>query len=43
MLVATTNAGKLREIRPLLAELAIDLVTLDGWPAVEVQIGRAHV
>jgi XTP/dITP diphosphohydrolase len=34
LLVATTNAAKLREIRPLLADLPLDLVTLADWPAV---------
>jgi XTP/dITP diphosphohydrolase len=32
LLVATTNDGKLREIRPLLTDLPIELVTLAGWP-----------
>ena len=32
LLIATTNAGKLREIRPLLASLPVELVTLDRWP-----------
>ena len=32
LLIATTNRGKLREIRPLLDGLPIDLVTLDAWP-----------
>ena len=35
LLVATTNAGKLREIRPLLAGLPIDLLTLAAWPPIE--------
>ena len=34
LLVATTNRGKLREIRPLLAGLSIELVTLDAWPSL---------
>jgi XTP/dITP diphosphohydrolase len=34
LLVATTNRGKLREIRPLLAGLSLELVTLDAWPAL---------
>ena len=32
LLVATTNRGKLREIRQLLRDLPIELVTLDAWP-----------
>jgi XTP/dITP diphosphohydrolase len=32
LLVATTNAGKLREIRDLLRDLDIDLLTLDAIP-----------
>jgi XTP/dITP diphosphohydrolase len=32
LLIATTNPGKLREIRPLLASLPVELVTLDRWP-----------
>jgi len=35
LLLATTNAGKIREIRGLLAGLRIDLVGLDEVPAVE--------
>ena len=34
LLVATTNPGKIREIRQLLAGLPFDLVTLDAWPHV---------
>jgi XTP/dITP diphosphohydrolase len=34
LLVGTTNRGKLHEIQPLLAGLSIELVTLDGWPAL---------
>jgi XTP/dITP diphosphohydrolase len=34
LLIATTNRGKLREIRPLLEGLAIELITLDAWPAL---------
>ena len=34
LLVATTNADKVREIRGLLADAPIDLVTLAAWPAV---------
>jgi len=42
LLVATTNEGKLREIRPLLADLPIELVTLAGWPdlAAPEETGR---
>ena len=32
LLVATTNDAKLREIRSLLTDLPIELVTLAGWP-----------
>jgi XTP/dITP diphosphohydrolase len=34
LLVATTNANKVREIRQLLAGAALEIVTLDGWPGV---------
>ena len=34
LLVATTNRGKLREIHALLAGMAYDIATLDGWPDV---------
>lgn len=32
--MATTNHGKIREIRQLLAGLPFDIVTLDAWPGV---------
>ena len=32
LLVATTNDGKLREIRPILSDPPIELVTLARWP-----------
>jgi XTP/dITP diphosphohydrolase len=35
LLVATTNPGKLREIRPLLAGVPVELVTLDRWAGLE--------
>ncbi len=36
LLIATTNPNKIREIRPLLADLKIDLITLaDGAPVQE--------
>jgi len=35
LLVATTNSGKLREIRELLGDAAVDLLTLDDVPAIE--------
>jgi XTP/dITP diphosphohydrolase len=35
LLVATTNPGKLREIRPLLADLPITLLTLQDVAAIE--------
>src|SRR5260370_17016942 len=34
LVVATTNAGKLREIRSLLAGIPFDLVPLAAWPDV---------
>ena len=34
LLVATTNPGKVREIRQLLADLPVDLVTLAAWPHI---------
>jgi XTP/dITP diphosphohydrolase len=34
LVIATTNAGKLREIKPLLAGISFDLVTLEAWPDV---------
>jgi XTP/dITP diphosphohydrolase len=35
LLVATTNAGKLREIRGILADAAVDLVSLADLPAID--------
>lgn len=35
LLIATTNPGKLREIKPLLAGSPVELVTLDRWPGFE--------
>jgi XTP/dITP diphosphohydrolase len=35
LLVATTNTGKLREIRSLLADVPVELVTLRDRPAIE--------
>lgn len=34
LLVATTNPGKVREIRQLLAGIPLDIVTLAAWPHV---------
>jgi XTP/dITP diphosphohydrolase len=34
LLIATTNPGKAREIRRLLADGPIDLITLAGWPEI---------
>ena len=34
LVVATTNQGKLREIKCLLAGVRFDLVTIAGWPGV---------
>ena len=36
ILLATSNPGKVREIRPLLAGLSVDLKTLDEWPDLVV-------
>ena len=36
LLVATTNTNKLREIRFLLADAPVDLVTLGDWPEIAV-------
>ncbi len=35
LLIATTNTGKLREIRSLLAEVPVELVTLRDLPPIE--------
>jgi XTP/dITP diphosphohydrolase len=35
LLVATTNPDKLREIRPMLHGLAVDLATLAEWPDID--------
>lgn len=35
LLVATTNAGKLREIKEMLAGLSVAVLTLDHWPDLE--------
>ena len=35
LLVATTNANKIREIRPLVAGLPLDLVTLADFPPIQ--------
>jgi XTP/dITP diphosphohydrolase len=35
LLVATTNSGKLREIRELLGPVAVDLLTLGDLPAID--------
>ena len=34
LLVATTNAGKLREIRLILADLAVQILSLEVYPEV---------
>ena len=36
LLIATTNANKVREIRELLESTPIELITLSGWPGVSV-------
>ena len=36
LVVATTNAGKVGEIRSILGGVAFDLVTLASWPNVAV-------
>ena len=45
LLVATTNPGKLSEIRPLFEDLPIDLVTLADLPAIEApqETGRTFM
>jgi XTP/dITP diphosphohydrolase len=35
LLVASTNPGKLREIRGILAGAPVEIVTLDGFPGIE--------
>ena len=35
MLIATTNPGKVREIRAILAGISYDIVSLDLWPAID--------
>ena len=35
LLIATTNANKVREIRELLADVPVELITLAGWPDVQ--------
>ena len=35
LLVATTNANKVKEIRHILAGVPVEIVTLAGWPGVE--------
>jgi XTP/dITP diphosphohydrolase len=42
LLVATTNAGKIREIRAVLEGAAIQLITLNAWPRLEApdEMGR---
>ena len=34
LLIATTNPGKVREIRPLLAGAPVELLTLARWPDI---------
>ena len=34
LLIATTNPGKLREIRPMLAGSPVEVVTLEAWPTL---------
>jgi XTP/dITP diphosphohydrolase len=34
LLIATTNPGKVREVRELLAALPFELATLDAWPDI---------
>lgn len=36
LLIATTNGGKVREIREMLAGVPVTLVTLAEWPGIEV-------
>src|SRR5262245_23921664 len=42
LLVATTNPGKLREIRALMKSLPIDLVSLDRWPDMVAPAETGH-
>lgn len=35
LLIATTNSGKLREIRELLHDVPVELATLANWPGIE--------
>jgi len=42
LLIATTNANKVREIRPLLAQLPIELVTLADLPSIPEPEETAH-
>src|SRR4051812_40666026 len=35
LLIATTNPGKLREIRGILADVPVDLVSLEHFPGIE--------
>jgi XTP/dITP diphosphohydrolase len=35
LLVATTNPGKIREIRELLADAPVEIVTLADWPSID--------
>jgi len=42
LLVATTNSGKLREIRELLGDVAVDLVTLGELPAIDAPEETGH-
>lgn len=43
LLVATTNAGKLREIGQILRDVPVQLVTLAGWPGLDApdETGRS--
>ncbi|HXV60365.1 MAG TPA: RdgB/HAM1 family non-canonical purine NTP pyrophosphatase [Vicinamibacteria bacterium] len=42
LLLATTSAGKLRELRAVLEGLEIDLVTLDEWPEIAPPAETGH-
>jgi len=35
LLIATTNPGKVREIRAILAGIPYEIVSLDAWPAID--------
>jgi XTP/dITP diphosphohydrolase len=42
LLIATTNPNKVREIRELLGSVAVELITLSGWPDVAAPEENGH-